>query len=195
MKKIAYNTILLLLVAVGSVHAQIGINTETPDKSAVLEITSPDTGSKGLLIPRMTTLQKTAISDPAHSLLVFDSDKKCISQNLGTTASPQWTCLTLFNRNFFYMPSINISTTTLGSATKDLYAQYKTEYGTPMYKSTGAPDAIPYFPSAADLYYYVTYHDPARITINSINANGVMSYTTIKKANYDDYINIVFVVK
>lgn len=28
-----------------------------------------------------------------------------------------------------------------------------------------------------------------RITINSINANGVMNYTTIKKANFDDYMN------
>lgn len=194
MKKIKY-IILLLLVSVTVIQAQIGINTESPDQSTVLEILSPDTGNKGLLLSRMTTAQKTAITSPAHSLLVYDTDKKCISQNLGTSASPQWTCLTLFNRKFFYMPSINISTTILGSATKDLYAQYKTEYGSPMYKSVGAPAAIPYFPSASDLYYYITYHDPSRITINSISANGLMNYTTIKKANYDDYINIVFVVK
>lgn len=194
MKKIKY-TILLLLVSVTVIQAQIGINTESPDQSTSLEITSPTSDNRGLLIPRMTTAQKTAVTGPAHSLLVYDTDKKCISQNLGTAAAPQWTCLTLFNRKFFYMPSINISTTILGTATKDLYAQYKTEYGSPMYKSTGAPSAIPYFASASDLFYYVTYHDPSRITINSISAAGVMNYTTIKKANYDDYINIVFVVK
>lgn len=194
MKKIKY-TILLLLAWVTVIQAQIGINTDTPGQSTVLEITSPNTGNRGWLIPRMTTVQKTAVTSPAHSLLVYDTDQKCISQNLGTPAAPQWTCLTLFNRKFFYMPSINIETTTLGTATKDLYAQYKTEYGSPMYKSTSAPSAIPYFPSSSDLFYYVTYHDPSRITINSISAAGVMNYTTIKKANYDDYINIVFVVK
>ncbi|SHG45134.1 hypothetical protein SAMN05444362_1512, partial [Dysgonomonas macrotermitis] len=30
---------------------------------------------------------------------------------------------------------------------------------------------------------------------NSISANGVMNYTVIGKADYDDYINIIFVVK
>lgn len=194
MKKIKC-TILLLLVSVTVIQAQIGINTDSPDPSTVLDIVSLNIDSKGLLLPRITTVQKTAITSPAHSLLVYDTDKKCISQNLGTPTVPKWTCLTLFNRKFFYMPSINITTTTLGSATKDLYAQYKREYGLPMYKSTGAPTSIPYFPSASDLYYYITYHDPSRITINSIDAVGVMNYTTIKKANYDDYINIVFVVK
>lgn len=192
MKKLIYIFALLFSL---QVTAQIGINTDTPQASSVLDINSPANSNKGLLIPRLTTTQKEAIANPAHSLLVYDVDKKCISQNLGTETVPQWTCLVLFNRKFFYMPSINIGTTTLGAGSKDLYAQYKQEYGTPKYKSTGAPAAIPYFPAATDLYYYVTYHNPSRITINSIDANGIMNYTTTTKANYDDYINIVFVVK
>lgn len=193
MKKRLYNLAIWLLCL--PLSAQIGINTETPDKSATLEITSPLGSNKGLLIPRITTAQKTSIISPAHSLLVFDTDMKCISQNLGTPAAPVWTCLAILTKKFFYMPSINIETTTLGTFSKNLYGQYKTEYGTPKYASTGAPAVIPYFPAATDLYYYVLYNDPALITINSIDADGVMNYTTKKKANYDDYVNIVFVVK
>ncbi|PXV62090.1 hypothetical protein CLV62_12245 [Dysgonomonas alginatilytica] len=194
MKKILYLSILLLQIVCSPLYSQIGVYNDSPDGSAILDIQSAG-NNQGLLIPQLTTVQKTAIIKPATSLLVYDTDKRCISQNIGSETVPVWTCLTLFNRKFFYMPSINITTSTLGTYTKDLYAQYKTEYATPMYKSTGAPTTIPHFTSPTDLQYYVTYYDASRITINSINANGIMSYTTIKKANYDDYINIVFVVK
>ncbi|MBL4704843.1 MAG: hypothetical protein JKY54_09995, partial [Flavobacteriales bacterium] len=55
-----------------SLNAQnVGINTDgsTPDGSAMLDIKST---SKGLLIPRLTAAQRTAISLPATGLLVFD---------------------------------------------------------------------------------------------------------------------------
>lgn len=51
----------------------VGINTQTPDPSAVLHIESQ---TKGLLTPRMTTLQRTGIASPAYGLLVFDTDLK-----------------------------------------------------------------------------------------------------------------------
>ncbi|RLD21815.1 MAG: hypothetical protein DRI69_03020 [Bacteroidetes bacterium] len=50
----------------------VGINTQTPDSSAALEIKST---SQGLLIPRMNTMQRTGIDDPAEGLLVFDSQE------------------------------------------------------------------------------------------------------------------------
>jgi FG-GAP repeat len=46
-----------------------GIGTNAPHPSAVLDIT----GSKGLLMPRMTTLVRDAIGSPAKGLMVFDS--------------------------------------------------------------------------------------------------------------------------
>ncbi|MCP3906851.1 MAG: hypothetical protein GY712_02425, partial [Oceanicoccus sp.] len=51
--------------------AQVGINTDgsSPDTSALLDVKSTD---KGMLVPRMTTAQRTAISSPATGLLVFD---------------------------------------------------------------------------------------------------------------------------
>lgn len=52
-----------------SVFSQIGVGTETPDNSAILDITATD---KGLLFPRMLTNQREEISSPATGLHVFD---------------------------------------------------------------------------------------------------------------------------
>ena len=56
-----------------NVEAQVAINTDnsTADNSAMLEVKSSD---KGILIPRLTTTQRNAISNPAKGLLVFDND-------------------------------------------------------------------------------------------------------------------------
>ncbi|MFK5983073.1 MAG: hypothetical protein QM499_09175 [Flavobacteriaceae bacterium] len=51
--------------------AQVGIGTTTPDASSVLDIQST---SKGFLAPRMTTVERTAISTPVVGLMVFDTD-------------------------------------------------------------------------------------------------------------------------
>ena len=48
----------------------VGINNPAPHASALLDLTSTN---KGLLMPRMTTAQRTAIAAPATGLLVFDS--------------------------------------------------------------------------------------------------------------------------
>ena len=49
----------------------VGIGTTTPDASSSLDISST---SKGLLIPRMTSTQKTGISTPATGLLIYQTD-------------------------------------------------------------------------------------------------------------------------
>lgn len=186
-------SVFTLLIVSMSCYSQIGIFNETPDASAALDIVSTD---KGVSLPSMTTSEKLAITSPAVSLLVYDTDLNCISQNIGTEASPVWKCLTDFGNYFFYMPSINIPTTIVGATSNiDLYQLYRDQYANPGRASTGAPTSIPYFTSASQLYYYVTYHDDTRIRINSINASGVMNYTVLKKANFDTYMNIVFVVK
>lgn len=53
------------------VNAQIGIGTIEPATSSMLDVQS---SSKGFLAPRMTTAQRTAIVQPANSLLVFDTN-------------------------------------------------------------------------------------------------------------------------
>ncbi|MBX9889346.1 MAG: DUF3494 domain-containing protein [Flavobacteriaceae bacterium] len=50
--------------------AQVGIGTVDPDPSALLDLTSNKTG---LLVPRMTTQERHAISNPATGLLVYNT--------------------------------------------------------------------------------------------------------------------------
>jgi hypothetical protein len=64
-------TLLVALLLTGSTFAQVGINTETPDASAALDITST-TG--GFLIPRMTETQRDAISPAATGLMIYQTD-------------------------------------------------------------------------------------------------------------------------
>lgn len=105
----------ILLVAIffaclGTLQAQTGINTQTPDASAALEIKAPS-NDKGLLIPRLTTAQKAAVASPATGLIVYDTTQNCVSQNAGTPATPNWICLGRdILTSFFYMPSVAIST-------------------------------------------------------------------------------------
>jgi hypothetical protein len=50
--------------------AQVSIGTSTPDQSAILNLTS---SSKGMLIPRMSTAQRDAITNPALGLMIFNN--------------------------------------------------------------------------------------------------------------------------
>jgi Chaperone of endosialidase len=72
MKKIITLTATICMAFFTVTYAQVGINTDgsAPDNSAMLDIKST---AKGVLIPRLTTAQRTAISSPAKGLLVYDS--------------------------------------------------------------------------------------------------------------------------
>ena len=64
-------TVTLIFFISFSMYSQVGIGTETPNSSAILDISSLN---KGLLIPRMTDSQKNAISSPAQGLLIFQTN-------------------------------------------------------------------------------------------------------------------------
>jgi microcystin-dependent protein len=57
--------------------AQIGLADEVinPDSSALVEVRS---SSKGVLIPRLTTIERQNISSPANALLLFDTDNRAL---------------------------------------------------------------------------------------------------------------------
>ncbi|MEZ4966500.1 MAG: tail fiber protein [Saprospiraceae bacterium] len=67
--------LLLFLGIIYAAHstAQVAINQDNsnPDPSAMLDVKSAD---KGVLVPRMTSPQRTAVASPAVGLLVFDTD-------------------------------------------------------------------------------------------------------------------------
>ena len=69
MKLIKSTLIGLFTISIITVNAQVGIGTNTPDASSILDMTST---TQGVLTPRMTTTQRNAISNPAEGLLVFD---------------------------------------------------------------------------------------------------------------------------
>lgn len=57
------------LIYVQSFSQNIGVNNPTPHASALWDMAATD---KGILIPRMTSIQRTAITTPATGLLVYD---------------------------------------------------------------------------------------------------------------------------
>ena len=74
MKIILVQTILILAISF-SVDAQTGVainkDGSAPDASSLLDVSGTD---GGVLIPRMTAVQRVAISNPATGLVVYDTD-------------------------------------------------------------------------------------------------------------------------
>jgi hypothetical protein len=61
-----------LVCLMGAIRAQsVGIGTNTPDPSARLDVSD---NRRGILIPRLTTAERNAITNPAHSLLIYNTD-------------------------------------------------------------------------------------------------------------------------
>ena len=60
----------LFILTYHNLYGQVGIGTNTPASSAILDITSTN---KGMLLPRMTSAERMAINSPATGLLVFDT--------------------------------------------------------------------------------------------------------------------------
>ncbi|PJE41705.1 MAG: hypothetical protein CUR32_07660 [Flavobacterium sp.] len=86
MKK-SITSLLLLAGLYATAQVKVGDNPNTINASAVLEMESTN---KGLLPPRMTTLQRDAISNPAKGLAIFNTTSNSLEVNTGTPASPVW---------------------------------------------------------------------------------------------------------
>jgi len=70
-------TVSLQLLTSNVFSQNVGINEtgSLPDNSALLDLSSTE---RGLLVPRMTTVERDAIVNPAHSLLIFNTTTRCI---------------------------------------------------------------------------------------------------------------------
>ena len=80
---IIISSMVIMSAQMNGQNVGIGANTFTPDNSALLELQSTNSG---LLLPRMTTAQRDAISNPAQSLLIFNTTTKCFE----TYVDGQW---------------------------------------------------------------------------------------------------------
>jgi hypothetical protein len=67
------SSILMLNLQIQAQNLGIGTSSFNPDTSALVEMR----GTKGLLIPRMSTAERNAIAYPAQSLLIFNTTTKC----------------------------------------------------------------------------------------------------------------------
>ena len=83
-KKVLQACLLIFMTITTNVFAQVGIGTTTPNASSVLDVSST---TKGLLTPRMTTGERTAIVTPADGLIVYDTDLKSFYHYNSTTVS------------------------------------------------------------------------------------------------------------
>jgi len=82
---------LLLIVSIlmaGAAYSQVklGSNAGAPHSSTVLDLEST---TRGMLLPRMTSVQRSAISSPAAGLMVYNTTLSCTEVYNGT----QWGCL------------------------------------------------------------------------------------------------------
>jgi uncharacterized protein (TIGR02145 family) len=79
-----------LLCSLYSLSAQTIMGDVSGDPSALLDLKSTD---RGVLMPRMTTAERSAIVNPAEGLLVFNTTLGCLEINAGSSGSPDWQCL------------------------------------------------------------------------------------------------------
>lgn len=91
MKKIKYCIVLFILFSAGILKAQVYIGKETriPDASSILDVYS---STKGVLLPRMTSIQRDAILPASVGLIIYNTDVSQIQVNISTIPlTPAWT--------------------------------------------------------------------------------------------------------
>ncbi len=103
MKTLYFFFILLCFNTMIAFSQGVGIGTTTPNASAALDVTSV---TQGILVPRMTTTQRQAISNPATGLLVYDM-----------TSNSFW-----FKSNAQWVELIDTSNTVVHKNGTDIYA-------------------------------------------------------------------------
>jgi phosphopantothenoylcysteine synthetase/decarboxylase len=117
MKSIKFLFIYLFLLMSAISFAQVGIGTTTPDPSSILDLSATD---KGLLLPRITTVQRDAISAPAKGLMIYNITANEPQINIGTTIAPLWVTSTITGTAPINVTSGNVSLDNLGVTTAKL---------------------------------------------------------------------------
>ncbi|HTJ48121.1 MAG TPA: hypothetical protein VL443_01610 [Cyclobacteriaceae bacterium] len=163
-----------------SYTGQVGVNNATPDPSSTLDLTATD---KGILVPRMTTTQRTAIASPANALMVFDITlgKFCYYTN------SQWNVLeSIWNRgtgtNISYTGQVGVNNATpAASSVLDLTATDKgiliPRMTTTQRQAISSPDeALLVYDNTVKAFYY--YSNSQWNTLDTwIKVTGGISYT------------------
>ena len=81
---------LTVLPKLFSQNVSVNSTGNLPDTSAMLDVSST---TKGFLMPRMTTVQRDAITLPATGLTIFNTTVVAYQVNTGTSVAPVWSTL------------------------------------------------------------------------------------------------------
>ncbi len=110
------------------------------------------------------------------------------------TSEDGTTTTTATEKDCFYPPSVPIDASTTGVKTLDLHQEYIDQYGSPVISSPGA-GAIPTY-TESELDYHILDFDSTTIRVNSISAQGIMSYEVLEVPRCNcSYINTLFCEK
>ena len=157
---------LLLLVIVLThtcVFAQVGIGTTSPDNSSILHVESTN---QGVLVPRLTTVQRNSISNPANGLLIYNKDSNKFQYNSGTSVSCIWSTVAA-------NPAVSADTGNLISSGTDsgAYLASTTYMGKFIITGTGSQtiSGLPFKPSQIK---FTAYANVETYNLNSDNGVG-----------------------
>jgi len=86
-------TFFFLVITITCMAQPVAINTigASADASAIFDVNS---SRKGVLIPRLTTLERDGINTPAEGLLIYNSDTQCFEYHNSLTWQTLGNCAT-----------------------------------------------------------------------------------------------------
>jgi hypothetical protein len=88
MKTILTHLLMLFFLWTSNIlYAQVGIGTTAPDASSMLDINST---TQGFLMPRLTTIERDAVTLPATGLMIFNTTLNDGQINTGAPVTPDW---------------------------------------------------------------------------------------------------------
>jgi hypothetical protein len=140
-------------LAIHGYTQSVGVGTTSPHTSAQLDITSTN---KGMLAPRMTSAQRSAIASPAKGLMVYDTDMNALYHYNGVV----WAAVGVGGGGFAlpFEGSVNLATpgfkvtnagvgaaiqaTTTNEFGYGLFANNTTNYGYSVYAFSRSPFAV-----------------------------------------------------
>ena len=157
-----YLVIFMSCLCITKSIAQIGIGTTSPDESSILDVSSTN---KGILLPRMTTSERNAISSPALGLVVFNSEYNCLNVYTGMVWQGIGTCDYSSAISFSGSPVYN-GVSLLGSQGIG-YSNESIQNISTITITFDATEAVPYFFKAEDITTGLIYQAQGTTTIGT----------------------------
>jgi hypothetical protein len=217
--------VILFSFFVINMNAQVTIGSnETPDGNVLLDLKQNASGlsNKGFLPPRVALVATDSVAPLTGTVL-----EGTLVYNTATSVNPAapnaispglyyykggWVKVQQAATTWFYMPSIVIDVSKDGPGTRDLWLEYRKQFGddqnpthrtgsmedgTALVKSeTGAPNPFTRLFEETELYYYVTGYDTKVFKNVNITNHGILTYTVVAdEVTEATYMNIVFMVK